>query len=59
MSRQLHLLTSPPDAWVRELLESLQHHPELTVEIVDLTSGEPDYVRLVDAVFAADSIATW
>ncbi|MCW5557368.1 MAG: hypothetical protein KIT22_06015 [Verrucomicrobiae bacterium] len=59
MIRQLHVLTSPPDAWLQELLESLRRQPEVTVEIVDLTSGEPDYARLVEAVFSADSIATW
>lgn len=59
MTRQLHLLTAPPDPWLQTLLDSLRTRPDLAVEVVDLTVGEPDYARLVDAVFAADSIATW
>ncbi|MBN8247180.1 MAG: hypothetical protein J0L84_07020 [Verrucomicrobia bacterium] len=59
MTRQLHLLTAPPDPWLQALLESLRMRPDLAVDVVDLSAGEPDYARLVDAVFAADSIATW
>lgn len=29
------------------------------VHVVDLTSKEPDYAKLLDEIFAADSVAVW
>lgn len=59
MTRQLHILTTPPDDFVRTLLEAVQGNPELQVEIADLTGDQPDYDRLVEAIFSADAIASW
>lgn len=59
MIRQLHLLTAPPDDWVGNLIKALQQDPSMTVEVVDLSGGAADYEQVVEAIFTADSIATW
>lgn len=59
MTRQLHLLTAPPDDYVRTLLQAVQGNPQLQVEVLDLTGDQPDYDRLVEAIFLADAIASW
>lgn len=60
MNRQLHILTHPPDALVREILDTLARKETGTeIEVFDLTGNDPDYGKLVERVFAADAIATW
>lgn len=59
--RQLHVIVSPPEPWIGDLLGRLNSEDgaEMKVEVVDLTHGEPDYPALVRAVFEADSVVTW
>jgi hypothetical protein len=59
MTTLLHVLTRPSDDWVRSLMLSQESHAEQNVEVIDLTLDTPDYARLVERVFAADSVATW
>lgn len=33
--------------------------PDLRSEIIDLTVEQPDYHRLLTAIFAADSVQVW
>lgn len=33
--------------------------PDTDVRVVDLTVESPDYLRLLEAVFAADSVQIW
>ena len=59
MPRLLHILTRPADAQAAAVIEAQKQLPENEVFVVDLTQPDPDYGRLVDEVFAADSIASW
>jgi hypothetical protein len=55
----LHVLTRPGDALAADTLARLNPGPEGAARILDLTVPEPDYEALLDAIFAADSIAVW
>ena len=55
----LHILTRPEDDLNRELLAQQRTLPETTVEVLDLTRTAPDYERLLEAIFAADSVEVW
>ena len=59
MAKILHLLTRPDDALPQAIIRSQQNAPDHEVEVVDLSQAEPDYPRLIEQIFAADSIATW
>lgn len=59
MPRLLHILTRPADAQAAAVIEAQKQLPENEVIVVDLTGPAPDYARLVEEVFAADSIASW
>lgn len=59
----LHLLTTPPDAFTQSLLArqaTCAEASNVRVEIVDLVGAEsPDYDRVLDQIFAADSVSIW
>lgn len=59
MTRQLHVLTAPPDEFTRALLDALQKSPSVELTVADLSVGTPDYARLVEQILSSDSIATW
>lgn len=59
MPKLLHILTRPPDDFVKGLVATQETTPENRVVIADLTGAEPDYVALVQQVLEADSIASW
>lgn len=59
MSRQLHVLTTPPDEFTRTLLAALETSASVEITVADLTVENPDYTRLVHQIFESDSIATW
>ena len=58
MRELLHILTKM-DPLAADLIAHQQALPEQHVKIVDLTQPAPDYPRLLQAIFAADSIAVW
>jgi len=55
----LHILTKANDTLTVGVMETQQKRPDVQVEVVDLTGPEPDYIKLLEAIFAADSIAVW
>ena len=59
MTRLLHIVTHADDTLSREVIARQQQAGENQVEVVDLTSGKPDYNALVEKIFAADSVAVW
>ncbi len=59
MRQVLHILTRPSDDLANEVITRQQQDPELRVAVVDLSGEEPDYAALLEAIFAADSIASW
>jgi len=60
MRRHLHILTRAEDRLAQAIVEQ-QRQAQVGHEVVviDLTAPKPDYERLLDEVFAADSVATW
>ena len=59
MRTQLHILTRPPARSESELIERIRTEPGLEVRVVDLTVPDPDYPRLLEEIFGADSVVTW
>ena len=59
MATLLHILTKPGDALAREVIERERVEPGVAVEVVDLTERKPDYAKLVERIFNADSVQVW
>ena len=59
MQNVIHLLTRPPDETVERLIATQRELPGTEVEVIDLTQADPDYQRLLERIFAADSVASW
>ena len=59
MSRLLHILTTPDDALAKAMIDRHRESPGREVRLVDLTKSEPDYLALLEEIFAADSIQVW
>jgi len=55
----LHILTRPDDTLAQEVIARQREQQDQEVSVVDLTAGEPDYARLLQEIFAADSVAVW
>lgn len=59
MRRILLILSKPLEALDADVIEAEKALADVETEIFDLTVPEPDYARLLDAVFAADSVQVW
>jgi hypothetical protein len=59
MRRVLHILTRPNDALAQEVMAGQNSSAECIVETVDLTVPTPDYTKLLEKIFAADSVQSW
>jgi len=59
MRHVLHILTTPDDPLAQTVSAAQSAQPENHVHVADLTQPEPDYARLLEEIFAADSIAVW
>jgi hypothetical protein len=55
----LHILTKPGDPLADAIISAQKSDSDRAVEVVDLSSGEPDYAALVEKIFAAASIEVW
>jgi hypothetical protein len=55
----LHILTQPDDTLAQEVISRQREQHGQDVKVVDLTAAEPDYARLIQEIFAADSVAVW
>ena len=42
-----------------QVIAAHQNQPDLGVNVVDLAAPEPDYDKLLEDIFAADSVAVW
>ena len=58
MRELLHVLTRT-DPLAADIITRQQSLPDHHVIVVDLTQERPDYARLLQALFAADSVAVW
>ena len=59
MAALLHIVTQKDDRLATETIALHESQPEQSVVIADLTTDHPDYGRLLEQIFAADSIAVW
>jgi hypothetical protein len=59
MGLLLHIITRPEDALAREILTRQDSNGGKKVVVADLTQPNTDYKRLLENVFAADSIQVW
>ena len=59
MRAVLHIVTRTNDALAAAAIATQQERPEAQVKVVDLTAPEPDYAKLLEEIFAADSVAVW
>ncbi|MBX3746793.1 MAG: hypothetical protein KF833_15900 [Verrucomicrobiae bacterium] len=59
MRRVLLILTKSVEPLNDIVTVAQQHLPEVAAETIDLTVESPDYPRLLEAIFAADSVQVW
>jgi hypothetical protein len=55
----LHILTRPDDTLAQEAIARQRERQDQEVSVVDLVAAEPDYAKLLQEIFAADSVAVW
>jgi hypothetical protein len=59
MKNVLHILTNQNDVDALEVIARQRTRPDCEVETVNLAAGQPDYTKLLEKIFAADSVAVW
>jgi len=59
MRTVLHILTKPADTFAGEIISRQTSQPDVRVEVVDLAQPTPDYLALLEKIFAADAVAVW
>ena len=59
MKRILHIVTRPMEPAVEQLILDQRQCPGQEVLVHRLDQGDPDYRRLLEEVFQADSIECW
>ena len=59
MLQTLAILTKPDDSLARELIARARQQKNIYLTVIDLTAEEPDYQKLLTAIFAADSVQVW
>jgi hypothetical protein len=55
----LHILTRPDDTLAQAVIARQREQQDQEVSVVDLAAAEPDYPKLLQEIFAADSVAVW
>ena len=55
----LHILTQSDDIFALQVIAGQRAQLDQEVHVMDLTAAEPDYAKLLEEIFAADSIAVW
>ena len=55
----LHILTQSTDPLADEIIARQKTNSENQIETVDLTQAEADYKKLLEKIFAADSVQVW
>lgn len=59
MGQILHIVTKADDSTREKILSSQSELPGTDISIFKLTESNPDYAKLVEMIFAADSVAVW
>jgi len=55
----LHILTEPGDTLANEIIAKQRADSANKIDVVDLTEAEADYKKLLEKIFAADSVQVW
>jgi hypothetical protein len=58
MRRILCIVTAPEDPFTDRVVSAQQMQPDCLVEVYKL-GGSPDYEKLLEAIFAVDSVQVW
>jgi hypothetical protein len=59
MKKVLHILTKENDVDAMEVISRQRARPGCDLETVNLAAAQPDYAKLLEKIFAADSVAVW
>jgi hypothetical protein len=59
MQTLLHILTESGDPLADEIIAKQKANSENQIQVVDLTHAEVDYKKLLEQIFAADSVQVW
>jgi hypothetical protein len=59
MKKVFHITTKGNDVLAHEIISKERAQPGTQIEVVDLTSGEPDYKSVLEKIFTADSVHVW
>lgn len=59
MRQILHIVTKPDDKLAAEIVAAQRKQPNTAVNVADLTGKAPDYEKLLEDIFKADSIQVW
>lgn len=59
MKKVLHILTKENDDEAAEVISRQRVQPGCELVTVNLGVGQPDYAKLLEKIFAADSVAVW
>ena len=57
--RVMRALIERDDALAQEVIARQREKSDQEVNVVDLGAAVPDYARLLQEIFAADSVAVW
>lgn len=59
MPTLLHILTRADDALAGKIIAQQKTRAENKIDVVDLTQPEAEYKKLLEKIFAADSVEVW
>jgi hypothetical protein len=59
MRTTLHILTTLDDALAHAVINAQKQNSDSQVTVIDLTRSTPDYKKVLEAVFEAESIQVW
>lgn len=59
MKNVLHIVTKENDADAQEVISRQRARPDCELETVNLAASQPDYAKLLEKIFTADSVAVW
>jgi hypothetical protein len=57
--RKIVCILTKDDVLARQTVTVQKQLADCVVEAIDLNVAEPDYEKLVEAIFAADSVQVW
>lgn len=55
----LLVITQPDEALVAGLISQHQREEKRKLTVIDLTAPAPDYEKLLEEIFAADTVCVW